>query len=68
MIKTDSYIKALSLECLNICPSLIIKNDWNGKICAAIDDLDEEYKNSSKEDKIEILAKAYDLCLMMDVI
>ena len=67
MIMTKDHIKALSLECL---PPRTVKNSpHNHDIIKKIDVLDVEYKATcTKVERVKILARVYELCLMLDVI
>lgn len=60
-------IKALSLECLTV--QTVADTPRNSEIFGELEKLDEKFKSCKCEaEKIPILAKVYDLCLMMDVI
>ena len=63
---TSDLIKALSLECLK--PQTVRQTGRNNEIFKELEELDQEFLNSSKSERIKILARVYDLCLIMDVI
>lgn len=65
-ITIEQTIKALSLECLK--PQTVENTPRNDEIFREIDSLNQEFFDCSKAERISILAKVYELCLMMDVI
>ena len=67
MITVEETIKALSLECLK--PQTVANSERNDEIFREIDSLNMDYLSCScKAERIPILARVYELCLMMDVI
>ena len=62
----NEFIKALSLECLG--PRTVLDTPHNSEIFSELEKLDVEYKGCScKAERIGILARVYELCLIMDV-
>lgn len=62
-----TLIRALSLECLG--PQTVLDTQRNSEIFGELEKLDVEFMSCScKADRISILARVYDLCLIMDVI
>ena len=67
MISTPQMVKALSLECLK--PQTVLDSERNQDIFNEVDELNKAYMSCDcKSERIPILARVYDLCLMMDVI
>ena len=63
----SKIIKALSLECLG--PQTVLDTPRNSEIFGELEKLDVEFMSCScKAEKISILARVYELCLIMDVI
>ena len=62
----NNFIKALSLECLG--PQTVQDTSRNSEIFREIESLDEDFKTAKAAQKVNILARIYDLCLIMDVI
>lgn len=63
----SELIKALSLECLG--PQTVLDTPRNSEIFGELEKLDIDFKGCScKADRISILARVYELCLIMDVI
>lgn len=62
----NNLIKALSLECLG--PQTVQDTPMNSEIFREIDSLDDEFRTAKAAQKVDILARIYDLCLIMDVI
>lgn len=62
----NNLIKALSLECLG--PQTVQDTSRNSEIFREIESLDVEYGTATAAQKVNILARIYDLCLIMDVI
>ena len=62
----NNFIKALSLECLG--PQTVQDTSRNSEIFREIESLDEDYQTAKAAQKVDILARIYDLCLIMDVI
>lgn len=63
----NELIKALSLECLG--PQTVENTQRNSEIFREIDSLNVDYLSCScKAERIPILARVYELCLIMDVI
>jgi len=62
----NNTIKALSLECLG--PQTVLDTPRNSEIFREIESLDVEYGTATAAQKVSILARIYDLCLIMDVI
>lgn len=62
----NNLIKALSLECLG--PQTVQDTSRNSEIFREIESLDEDYQTAKAAQKVDILARIYDLCLIMDVI
>ena len=61
----NNFIKALSLECLG--PQTVQDTSRNSEIFREIESLDEDYQTATAAQKVDILARIYDLCLIMDV-
>lgn len=67
MISVTDMVKALSLECLSL--QTVEQSDRNNELFKELDKLDKTYKGCSCEsDRIPVLAKVYEICLMMDVV
>lgn len=67
MVKMNHIIKTLSLECLS--PVTVLDTSRNSEIFGELEKLDVEYKNcSTRAEKIPILARVWDLVIIMDVI
>jgi hypothetical protein len=62
----NNLIKALSLECLG--PQTVLDTPRNSEIFGEIEKLDVDFKDASAAQKVEILARIFDLCIIMDVI
>lgn len=63
----NELIKALSLECLG--PQTVENTPRNDEIFREIDSLNVDYLSCScKAERIPILARVYELCIIMDVI
>ena len=62
----NNLIKALSLECLG--PQTVLDTPRNSEIFKEIEELDVDFKDASPTQKVDILAKIFDLCIIMDVI
>ena len=62
----NKFIKALSLECLG--PQRVLDTPRNSEIFGEIEKLDVDFKDASPAQKVEILARIFDLCIIMDVI
>lgn len=61
-----TLIRALSLECLG--PQTVLDTPRNSEIFGELEKLDVEFMGCScKAERIEILARVYELCLIMDV-
>ena len=61
----NNFIKALSLECLG--PQTVLDTPRNSEIFKEINELDVEFKGADAAQKVEILARIFDLCIIMDV-
>ena len=65
--QTNHLINALSLECMRV--STVLDTPRNAEIFYALDELDKAYKDAeSKTERIPILARVFELCLIMDVV
>ena len=66
-MKLAELIKALSLECLTV--QTVADTPRNSEIFGEIEKLNVNFLGCScKAERIPILARVYELCLMMDVI
>ena len=63
----NNLVKALSLECLG--PQRVLDTPRNSEIFGEIEKLDVDFKKAADAtQKVEILARIFDLCIVMDVL
>lgn len=66
-MNNSDIIKAVSLECLG--PQYVLDTPRNSEIFGELEKLDKDFKGCPcKAERIPILARVYELCLIMDVI